>query len=77
MGLDDQLAQRQSDAATADLRRLAELEHFATVLRRHAGTRVREPQNLFLGVLAGDNVNGAAIGLRFHSVAQQVVETLA
>src|SRR5215831_18765374 len=77
MRFDYQLTQGQPNAAAADLRRLAEFKHLRPLFRRYAGSGVCEPQNQLVGVLAGGYLDGAALWLSFHGIAQKVVETLA
>ena len=77
MRFDDQLTERQTDAATADFGRLAELEHFRAPLRRHARPGVADVDGQLIAGGIDLHVNFAAVGLSLHGVAQQVVESLA
>jgi hypothetical protein len=45
MGFGDELAQGESNAAAADLRRFAELKQLRAALRRYAWSGIRESQH--------------------------------
>src|SRR5262249_56135936 len=77
MRFDYQLTQGQPDTAAADLRRLAELKHLRPLFRRDTRSRVCEPQNQLVGVLAGGYLDGAALWFSFPGISQKVVETFA
>jgi len=49
VGFDDQLTERQTDAAAADFACLAELEDLLTPFRRHAWTSIADIDDYFIG----------------------------
>ena len=53
VGFDDQLAERQADAAAADFGRLAELEHLRAPFRRHARAGVVDIDGDGIAILVG------------------------
>src|SRR5439155_15206371 len=73
---DDQLTERQTDAAATDFACLAELEDLRAPFRWHAGTAVADLDDHFIGVFMSAHVNLTAVGLRFHSVTQEVIKSL-
>src|SRR5262245_51893288 len=77
VGFDDQLAERQTDAAAADLRGFAEFEDFGALFGRHARSAIADIYEQFVSIFIGAHLNVAAVRLRFHGISQQVVKGLA
>src|SRR5262249_51122581 len=77
MRFDYQLTQGQPDTAAADLRCLAELKHLRPLFRRDTRSRVCEPQNQLVGVLAGGYLDGAASGWSSPGMAKRFAKNWA
>ena len=76
MGLNNQLAERQSNPAAANLCSLTKIKNLGAAVQWNTRTGVGKIKRQVIAILGSDNMNGSPVGLRFDGIAQQVVESL-
>ena len=76
VGFNDELAQRQANAAATRFAGFSEFKDFRAALRWHAGTVIADIDDELIAVHFGLHFNLAPVRLRFHRIAQKVIEAL-